>query len=86
MRDDAEINVEDNDQKAGGADGEGKPPTKKAKNSKLSVACRFPYLTIKENDELPKRYRKAGQAKTYSFVLAAFCFFLYNLHVRVKNN
>lgn len=33
--------------------------------SKLAVLCRFPYLTIKEEHELPKRYRKARQAQTH---------------------
>lgn len=53
MRGDVEINVEDG---SVAATGEGKQPTA---TSKLVVQCRFPYLTIKEDDELPKRYRKA---------------------------
>lgn len=29
-------------------------------NGKLVLTCKFPYLTIKEYDNLPKKHRKAG--------------------------
>lgn len=72
MRGDAEINV-DNESDAATADQEGKTSSGKSGKEKISVACRLPYLTIKENDELPKKYRKARQSKTQRPTVCFVC-------------
>ena len=51
------------------AEDEGKKKTSTPTTPKLVVSCRFPYLTAKEDHEMPKRYRKARQAQTL-FVLS----------------
>lgn len=91
MRGDAEINV-DNESDAATADQEGKTSSGKSGKEKISVACRLPYLTIKENDELPKKYRKARQSKTQRlkdplfvlFVVGTMLFSFLYFHERVN--